>query len=72
MANLWPPTRFWQYWALSGMVVLTAAGLVLYLLILGAFLWMKVAVGRHWVGRHGSHHGSGRSAGGPWQQRRGC
>ena len=25
MANLWPPTRFWQYWALSGMVVLTAA-----------------------------------------------
>ena len=25
MANLWPPTRFWQYWALAGMVVLTAA-----------------------------------------------
>ena len=24
MANLWPPTRFWQYWALAGMVVLTA------------------------------------------------
>lgn len=22
---LWPPTRFWQYWALAGMVVLTAA-----------------------------------------------
>ncbi|WP_338426677.1 hypothetical protein [Sphingopyxis kveilinensis] len=25
MANPWPPTRFWQYWALAGMVVLTAA-----------------------------------------------
>lgn len=25
MANLWPPTRFWQYWALAGMLVLTAA-----------------------------------------------
>jgi len=25
VANLWPPTRFWQYWALAGMVVLTAA-----------------------------------------------
>lgn len=21
----WPPSRFWQYWALAGMVVLTAA-----------------------------------------------
>ena len=25
MANPWPPTRFWQYWALAGMLVLTAA-----------------------------------------------
>lgn len=25
MAKLWPPTRFWQYWALAGMIVLTAA-----------------------------------------------
>ncbi|BBB14283.1 hypothetical protein [Sphingopyxis sp. FD7] len=25
MARLWPPTRFWQFWALAGMVVLTAA-----------------------------------------------
>ena len=25
MANMWPPTRFWQYWALAGMLVLTAA-----------------------------------------------
>lgn len=25
MAKLWPPTRFWQYWARAGMVVLTAA-----------------------------------------------
>jgi hypothetical protein len=25
VAKLWPPTRFWQYWALAGMVVLTAA-----------------------------------------------
>ena len=25
MAKLWPPTRFWQYWALAGMVILTAA-----------------------------------------------
>ena len=25
MAGLWPPTRFWQYWALAGMLVLTAA-----------------------------------------------
>jgi len=54
-----------------GLVMLTD-GWAIPLLILGAFLWMKVAVGRHWVGRHGSHHGSGRSAGGPWQQRRGC
>lgn len=22
---IWPPSRFWQYWALAGMVVLTAA-----------------------------------------------
>lgn len=22
---LWPPSRFWQYWALAGMAVLTAA-----------------------------------------------
>ena len=25
MAPPWPPSRFWQYWALVGMVVLTAA-----------------------------------------------
>jgi hypothetical protein len=25
VAKLWPPTRFWQIWALAGMVVLTAA-----------------------------------------------
>lgn len=25
MANLWPPTRFWQFWALAGMLVLTGA-----------------------------------------------
>lgn len=25
MAPPWPPSRFWQYWALAGMVVLTAA-----------------------------------------------
>lgn len=25
MADHWPPSRFWQYWALAGMVVLTAA-----------------------------------------------
>ncbi len=25
MADNWPPSRFWQYWALAGMVVLTAA-----------------------------------------------
>lgn len=25
MANPWPPSRFWQYWALAGMAVLTAA-----------------------------------------------
>lgn len=22
---IWPPSRFWQYWALAGMLVLTAA-----------------------------------------------
>lgn len=25
MAPPWPPSRFWQYWALAGMVLLTAA-----------------------------------------------
>ncbi len=25
MAPPWPPSRFWQYWALAGMLVLTAA-----------------------------------------------
>ncbi|MDO9361638.1 MAG: hypothetical protein Q7T60_01835 [Sphingopyxis sp.] len=25
MAPPWPPSRFWQYWALAGMVVLSAA-----------------------------------------------
>ena len=25
MAQPWPPSRFWQYWALAGMLVLTAA-----------------------------------------------
>lgn len=25
MGPLWPPSRFWQYWSLAGMVVLTAA-----------------------------------------------
>src|SRR3546814_12625327 len=25
MGGNWPPSRFWQYWALAGMVVLTAA-----------------------------------------------
>lgn len=25
MAPPWPPSRFWQYWALAGMIVLTAA-----------------------------------------------
>ncbi len=25
MASPWPPSRFWQYWALAGMLVLTAA-----------------------------------------------
>lgn len=25
MAPFWPPTRFWQIWALTGMVILTAA-----------------------------------------------
>src|SRR3546814_2423229 len=25
MGGNWPPTRFWQYWALAGTVVLTAA-----------------------------------------------
>lgn len=25
MAAPWPPSRFWQYWALAGMLVLTAA-----------------------------------------------
>lgn len=54
-----------------GLVMLTD-GWAIPLLILGAFLWIKVAVGRHWVARHGSHPGSGRSPGGPWQQRRGC
>ncbi len=61
-------------------MVLILVGLVMLidnwaipLLILGAFLWMKVAVGRHWAGRHGpSQDSRRRSAGGPWQQRRGC
>ncbi|WP_168453855.1 hypothetical protein [Sphingopyxis microcysteis] len=25
MTPRWPPSRFWQYWALAGMLVLTAA-----------------------------------------------
>ncbi|WP_447760072.1 hypothetical protein [Sphingopyxis panaciterrae] len=25
MGPIWPPSRFWQYWALAGMLVLTAA-----------------------------------------------
>ena len=54
-----------------GLVMLTD-GWAIPLLILGAFLWMKVAVGRHWAGRHGSQQSSGRSHGGPWQQRWGC
>lgn len=54
-----------------GLVMLTD-GWAIPLLILGAFLWMKVVVGRHWTRHPGRGHGPGRSPGGSWQQRRGC
>ena len=30
MGPLWPPSRFWQYWAIAGMLVLTGAWELFY------------------------------------------
>ena len=44
----WPPSRFWQYWALAGMVILTGAfwwGVEGYALFEGGYARSQIADG---------------------------
>ncbi len=44
----WPPSRFWQFWALAGMLVLTAAfwwGVEGYALLEGGYAQSQIADG---------------------------
>ena len=45
---IWPPSRFWQYWALAGMVILTGAfwwGVEGYALFEGGYARSQIADG---------------------------